>query len=228
VSNDVFGLVDHRDGQQHITLFDKRIGPKNTDHTISITQGYIDKVTLLYPWIRKVLLFMDNAANTNKNRYLFSWGMELVERRTLDYVRFCFMVAGHTKFAPDRLFAQVSNSYNRHDVFTVDELKEICDLHAHTYIEDGVSVLQWRETLRTKYSDLPGTRKYHDFLIARSYDGSVVMKVRESCCSGSFCRSPFPLRPIRMHLCIVFNSLYCWLQISDCGDLVVCVDYRTK
>ena len=99
------------------------------------------------------------------------------------------MVAGHTKFAPDRLFAQVSNSYVRHDVFTVDELKEICDLHAHTYIEDGVSVLQWCEALHIKYSDLPGTRKYHDFLIARSYDGSVVMKVRESCCSGSFCRS---------------------------------------
>ena len=82
-------------------------------------------------------MFLNNAANTNKNRYLFSWGMELVEQRTLDYVRFCFMVAGHTNFAPDRLFAQVSNSYNRHDVFTVGELKEICDLHAHTYIEDG-------------------------------------------------------------------------------------------
>ena len=122
---------------------------------------------------------MDNAASTNKNRYLFSWGMELVERRTLDYVHFCFMVAGHTKLAPDRLFAQVSNSYNCHDVFTVVELKEICDLHAHTYIEGGVSVLQWREALRTKYSDLPGTRKYHDFLITRSYDGSVVMKVRK-------------------------------------------------
>lgn len=73
----MFGLVDHRDGQQHITLFDERIGPKNTDHTISIIQGYIDKVTELHPWIRRVLLFLDNAANTNKNRYLFSWGMEL-------------------------------------------------------------------------------------------------------------------------------------------------------
>ena len=58
------------------------------------------------------------------------------------------------KFAPDLLFAQVSNSYNRHDVFTVDELKEICDLHVHTYIEDDVSVLQWCEALCTKYSDL--------------------------------------------------------------------------
>ena len=149
-----------------------------TDHTISIVEGYINKVIERHQWIRKVLLFLDNAASTNKNRYLFSWGMELIERRTLDYVHFSFMVAGHTKFAPDRLFAQVSNSYNRRDVFTVSELKEICDLHAHTYIEDGMSVLQWREVLRIKYSDLPGTRKYHDFLIARSYVHVYIMLVQ--------------------------------------------------
>ena len=190
VSHDVFGLIDHRAGEKHITLFDERIGPKNTDHTISILQGYIKKITELHPWLRRVLIFLDNAASTNKNRYLFSWGMEIVEQRTLDYVRFCFMVAGHTKFAPDRLFAQVSNSYNRSDVFTIDELKDICALHAHTTIEDGAAVMQWRKTLCIKYSDLPGTRKYHDYLIARSYDQSIVMKVRESCCKGSFSKSP--------------------------------------
>lgn len=190
VSHDVYGLVDHKDGQQHITLFNERIGPKNTDHTISITQSYIEEVVTLHPWIRRILLFLDNAASTNKNRYLFSWGMEIVEQRKLDYVRFGFLVAGHTKFAPDRLFAQVANSYNCRDIFTVQELKEICDLHAHTTVENGVSILQWRETLRAKYSELPGTRKYHDFLIARSYDQSVVMKVRDSCCRGSFNKSP--------------------------------------
>lgn len=76
------------------------------------------------------------------------------------------MVAGHTKFAPNRLFAQVSNSYNCRDVFTITELKGVCDLHADTTIEDGCAILQWRETLCEKYSDLPGTSKYHDFLIA--------------------------------------------------------------
>ena len=37
---------------------------------------------------------------------------------------------------------------------------------------------------------IPRTRKYHDFLIARSHDQSLVIKVRESCCSGSFSQSP--------------------------------------
>ena len=90
----------------------------------------------------------------------------------------------------------------------------ICDLHAHTTIEGGTSVggcirlivvvfqlrsciqlpwklvLHWHEALCIKYSDLSGTWKYHNFLIAHSYDQSVLMKVRESCCSGSFSRSP--------------------------------------
>jgi len=86
-------------------------------------------------------LFLDNAANTNKNHYLFSWGMESVHQRTLDYMHFCSMVAGHTNFAPDCLFTKVSNSYNRHVVFTIGELKDIRDLHAQTTIEDGASTV---------------------------------------------------------------------------------------
>ena len=190
VSHDVFGIVDHREGCKHITLFDERIGPKNTDHTLSIMQKYIEEVTGLHPWIRRVLVFLDNASNTNKNRYLFSWSMEMIDQKKLDYLRLCFMIAGHTKFAPDRLFAQVSNSYNQQDVFTIAELKDVCDLHAQTVVEDGSSVLTWRDILGVKYSDLPGTRKLHDFLTVRSYQGTLVMKVRENCFDGSFRNSP--------------------------------------
>ena len=114
----------------------------------------------------------------------------MINQRKVDYLRVCFMIAGHTKFAPDRLFAQVSNSYNQQDVFTVMELKNLCDLHAQTVIEDGSSVFTWRDTLGSKYSDLPGTRKLHDFLTVYSYRGSLVMKVRENCYDDSFRSSP--------------------------------------
>lgn len=103
VSHDVFGIIDHRDDRKHIVLFDERIGPKNTDHTVSYLEEKITASITEYPWIRRVLLFLDNATNTNKNQYLFSWGMEMVEQHKVDYIRFCFLVAGHTKFAPDRL-----------------------------------------------------------------------------------------------------------------------------
>ncbi len=195
-SHDVLGIIDHRDDSRHIVLFDERIGPKNTDHTVSYLEKQITEATAQHPWIRRVLVLLDNASSTNKNRYLFSWGMEMVDQCKVDYIRFCFMVAGHTKFAPDRLFAQVANSYNKEDVFTISELSKICSLHAHTRIDDGVDVLQWRQATSLKYSDLPGTRKLHDFLIARSYLGSVVMKVRGKCYSGPFAESPLKVTDI--------------------------------
>ena len=99
VSTDVLGIIDHKDNSQNIILFDERIGPKNTDHTVSLLQKYITEITRLHPWIRRVLIFLDNASSTNKNRYLFGWGMEMVGLKLVDYIRFCFLIAGHTKFA---------------------------------------------------------------------------------------------------------------------------------
>jgi len=157
------------------------------------TSKGITDLLLPQTWIRRVIIFLDNATSTNKNRYLFSWGMEMVHQQKLDYVRFSFMVAGHTKFAPDRLFAQIVSSYNRSDVFTISQLQQICGLHAETIIDDGSAVLQWREATSLKYSDLPGTRKYHDFLIVRGVSGSVLMKVREKCYDGTFSVSPMSI-----------------------------------
>jgi hypothetical protein len=54
--------------------------------------------------------------------------------------------------------------------------------------------MAWRNTLGEKYSDLPGVRKYHDFLVVKAHDGTVVMKVREHCFSGSWKDSPLRIR----------------------------------
>ena len=55
---------------------------------------------------------------------------------------------------------------------------------------DSEQVYTWRDTLGVKYSDLPGVRKYHDFLVVKTHDGRVVMKVRENCYSGAWNESP--------------------------------------
>lgn len=100
------------------------------------------------------------------------------------------MLAGHTKFAPDRLFAKTGRAYK---TFTIHELQALCSPSASTSVEDGINVLTWRDTLGSKYSDLPGVRKLHDFLIVKGYDGQVVMKVREKCFTGEWKRSPLRL-----------------------------------
>ena len=63
----------------------------------------------------------------------------------------------------------IGSAYKREDVFTIDELKALCDQSATTFIEDGQQVLTWRESLGEKYSDLPGVRKLHDFLVVKAH-----------------------------------------------------------
>ena len=80
VSHDIFGIVDHCEikGVNTTYVFDERIGPKNTDHTISFLNHYWATVSRQYPWMKRLAIFLDNATSTNKNRYLFSWAMEMV------------------------------------------------------------------------------------------------------------------------------------------------------
>ena len=85
----------------------------------------------------------------------------MVEQSKVNYihfVQFCFIVAGHTEFTLNHLFAQVTNSYmyNRGNVFTILQFMKICNLHTETTVDDGLNVLQWQETLSMKYSGLPG------------------------------------------------------------------------
>ena len=179
VSHDILGIVDHSEEKSTVYLFDERIGPKNTDHTISFLTHYWRTVSQQHPWIRRLAIFLDNATSTNKNKYLFSWAMEIVSREEVDHIHISFMIAGHTKFTPDRLFSQIGCTYKTEDVFAIKDLKSICDQYTTTYIERGEGVLTWRDSLAAKYSDLPGVRKLHDFLVVKAHDGTVIMNVRE-------------------------------------------------
>ena len=133
---------------------------------------------------------LSRQCHKHKQEYLFAWAMELVSSGRVDYIRVSFMVAGHTKFAPDRLFSAIGSAYKAADVFTINDLNEICAQSATAHIENVGDVFTWRNYLGLKYSDLPGVRKLHDFLVVKTNTGEVVMKVREWCFSGQWKRSP--------------------------------------
>ncbi len=164
VSHDIFGIVDHKEEKSIMYMFDERIGPKNTDYTISFLTNFWHTISHEHPWFRRLAIFLDNATSTNKNKYLFPWAMEMVSGGEIDHIHISFMTAGHTKFAPDRLFSITGSAYKVADVFTIDDLKSICDKYAITHIENGDRVLTWRDSLGEKYSDLPSVRRFHDFL----------------------------------------------------------------
>lgn len=191
LSIDLFGLVDHRDESAHMYLFDETIGPKNTEHTLSYLCHYIEESDHFPSWVRRVHLFLDNAGSTNKNCHLMSAAMELVQHQILDYFRISFLIAGHTKFAPDRVFSKVAKTYSCSDVFNITELESVASNYSSVVIDDGDIVKTWREKTEEKYSKLPGIRSLHDFLIVRHpISNNAIMKIRERCYEGPFEETP--------------------------------------
>ena len=61
-------------------------------------------------------------------------------------------------------------------------------------LEDGRSILIWREKVAVKYNKLPGIRYLHDFIILRSPEtGSATMLVRNHCYGGPASKSTIKL-----------------------------------
>jgi len=183
LNHDVFGIINHASNSSSVYVFDERVGPKNTDHTISYLSNFFLK---LPDWVRRIHLFLDNTSSTNKNCYLMASASELIQQGKLSFFRVSFLIAGHTKFAPDLLFSKIAQSYNKNDVFTTQELAEIISQYASVTIDDGKIVCDWRSSME-KYSKLPGIRSLHDFVFTRNtVEDRVVAKVRKFCYEGTF------------------------------------------
>ena len=186
LSHDLLGIVNHATRTSTIYLFDKRLSPKNTDHTISYMTDFLLQVP---PWIKRLHIFLDNASSTNKNAYMIAWGLEMVQHNKFDFIRISFMIAGHTKFAPDLLFSKVSKSYSVSDVFTTSELCHNAESFASVVVDDGHIVRKWRDAL-SKYTKLPGVRSLHDFVCVRKPStGNAHVCVRNVCYEGAICDS---------------------------------------
>ena len=83
LSCDLLGIVNHATHTSTIYLFDERLSPKNTDHTVPYKTHFLLQVP---PWIKRLHIFLDNAISTNKNAYMTAWGLEMVQHKKLDFV----------------------------------------------------------------------------------------------------------------------------------------------
>ena len=72
LNHDVFGIVNHATNKSAVYIFDERIGPKNTDHTVSYLTHYL---TSLPDFVRHLHLFLDNASSTCTNKKLLYYGL---------------------------------------------------------------------------------------------------------------------------------------------------------
>lgn len=181
-------IAEMTKGIWYMYLVPETIGPKNTGHTLSYLYHFLCESGQIPSWVTRIHLFLDNACSTNKNFYMTAFCQELVQQEIFSFFRLSFMIAGHTKFNVDRLFSKIAISYNRSDVFNVDDLAVVVHLHAYVVTDaEGEIVKCWREQLGQKFTKLPGIRSLHDFVTVRHLiSGEVIMCVRKLCYTGAF------------------------------------------
>lgn len=175
-STEVIDIIDQR---SHLPLQQTFWAKEHGSH--NVVPGKVHKVCsgcLSMDWT--CASFLDNAASTNKNRYLISWAMEMVEQEIVSSLHICFLMAVHTKFTHDRLFASCSKTYNKSDVFSEGELGKHYSQHSQVNVSNSDGIHPWREALKASYSDIPGIRKFHKFLIVRM-GNKVSLRVGERC-----------------------------------------------
>lgn len=111
LSHDIFGIVNHSNGKSAIYIFDECCGPKNTDHTVSYLTHFLCESGEVPSWVKRVHIYLDNASSTNKNYYMMGWANEMIKEGKFNFIRISFLIAGHTKFAPD-LFSRISQTFS--------------------------------------------------------------------------------------------------------------------
>ena len=84
------------------------------------------------------------------------------------------MVAGHTKFHPDRLFSSISKTYSQHDVFCLEMLEDIARNYSITHIMSSKDIQNWKISIEEKYNNLPGISGLHDFLVKKEAENVVI------------------------------------------------------
>lgn len=129
------------------------------------------------------------------------------------------MVAGHTKFAPDQMFSVLARAYYASDIFNEKQLRDVISRHAAVVMDNGKIVRSWREVVGEKYSNLPGIRDLHDFLALCSPGHNAVMKVRETCYTGTLRDTPMKITDeLRVALPTVNHSYHALKRVKELSD----------
>ncbi|XP_070578689.1 uncharacterized protein [Ptychodera flava] len=183
---DEAAVIQHNTGKAYTYIFDERFGPKNSSHTLSILSHHINNLDT--SWITKVMVFMDNAPSTNKNTWLVCWIKEMMlKHETLQYLRIGFLQAGHSKSMPDWVFASISSTMKKQDMFTVRDVQDISSPYSEAKILCDTDFNDWRKFLHDKYGNkvVHGIGAYHDIRGERQH-GQVVVMAREELDSGTW------------------------------------------
>jgi hypothetical protein len=102
---------------------------KGPNATLSYVHHYLSSMEVRP---KKLVIYADNCVAQNKNHYTI-WFLHYLcyTLKWFEEAEMNFLVAGHTKFSPDRHFGYVKKELNKHDnVETFDDVLKIIDKSA--------------------------------------------------------------------------------------------------
>ncbi|XP_068754155.1 uncharacterized protein [Montipora capricornis] len=155
-----------------------------------------------------VHLHADNCTGQNKNN-CFLWYLSWRVIHQLHHsISYSFLIAGHTKFGPDRCFGLIKKSYKVNYVSSLYEFAQMVETSSSTGVNkaqlvgthDGrviVPVYNWSAFLEQYFVKVPNIKRYHHFRITKDKPGKLFFKEYHSSTEQSIqlLRNPAMLPP---------------------------------
>lgn len=181
----LFGVTCEAMGQQVNYLIDEAdLVGKGANTTISLVHHSLEMDSLK---AEELLLHADNCVGQNKNNatvHYILWRVLTGRQRT---IQLSFMLAGHTKFAPDRFFGLIKKVYRRTRVDTMQCLVQVVQSSTVTKgniaqpVRDAtgkqlVKFFKWNDHLGNIFMPIQNVTKYHIFRVDHQHPGVVFLR----------------------------------------------------
>ena len=131
----------------------------------------------------------DNCTGQNKNSYFLwylAWRTIMELHSSITYM-YSFLIAGHTKFAPDRCFGLIKKVYKVTYVSSLYKFARLVETSGTAGVNKAqlvgmhdrrviVPVYDWSTFLGQYFKKLPNIKKFHHFYFSRENPGVVFYK----------------------------------------------------
>ena len=185
----IFGVMCEAIPRQVNYLIDEAsdVG-KGANTTISFVHHYFHNHGLGETHVK---LHADNCSGQNKNNF-FLWYLAWRTIHQLhDSICYSFLIAGHTKFGPDRCFGIIKRSYKVSYVSSLYELAQMVESSSTVGVNkaqlvathDGkviVPVYNWSAFLEQYFVKVPNIKKFHHFRFSKDEPGKLYFKMYSS------------------------------------------------
>ena len=166
----IFGVCCEAKSEQVNYLIDENDNPgKGANSVVSMVHHYLETQSF---YGQAIFLHADNAVGQNNTMMQYLCWRVLTGKNP--QAKISFMIAGHTKFAPDRFFGLLKKYYRRTDVSSIGHIESVVrnsivsgkNIPLSTVESDGkrnVIWYNWSEFLNPNFTYIPGIAQYHHF-----------------------------------------------------------------